>query len=99
MRLTSSQIESIRHAARSVFGSQVSIRLFGSRVRNDLKGGDIDVLFGTEHVVLNRVQAICSIQGALIRTLGDRKIDILIKDPRTPDAPIFEIARRTGVIL
>ena len=99
MRLTPSQIESIRRAAQSVLGPRVSIKLFGSRVRNDLKGGDIDLLFETEHMVPNRAQAICSIQGALMRTLGDRKIDILLKDPRTPDAPIFEIARRTGVTL
>ena len=98
MRLTPSQIESIHRAAQSVLGPQVSIKLFGSRVRNDLKGGDIDLLFETEHMVANRAQAICSIQGVLMRTLGDRKIDILLKDPRTPDAPIFEIARRTGVI-
>ena len=99
MRLTPSQIESIRRAAQSVLGLQVSIKLFGSRVRNDLKGGDIDLLFETEHMVANRAQAICSIQGALMRTMGDRKIDILLKDPRTPDAPIFEIVRRTGVTL
>jgi len=99
MRLTPSQIENIHRASQSVLGPQVSIWLFGSRVRDDLKGGDIDLLFETEHTVSNRALAICSIQGALMRTLGDRKIDILLKDPRTPDAAIFEIARRTGVIL
>ena len=71
MRLTPSQIESIRRAAQSVLGPQVSIKLFGSRARNDLKGGDIDLLFETEHTVFNRAQAICSIQGALMRTLGE----------------------------
>lgn len=99
MRITPSQIESIRRAAQSVLGPQVSIRLFGSRVNDDLKGGDIDLLFEIEHTVANRAQAICSIQGALMRTLGDRKIDILLKDPHTPDTAIFEIARRTRVTL
>ncbi len=99
MRLTPSQIENIHRTAQSVLGPQVSIRLFGSRVRDDLKGGDIDRLFETEHTVSNRALAICSIQGALMRTLGDRKIDILLKDPSTPRAAIFEIARRTAVIL
>ncbi|MBA3056445.1 MAG: hypothetical protein KJ614_07285 [Gammaproteobacteria bacterium] len=35
--------------------------------------------------------------GALTLALGDRKIDIILKDANTPPAPIFEIARRTGV--
>ena len=99
MRLTSSQIVSIRHTARTVLGPQISIRLFESRARNDVKGGDIDLLFENEHMVANRAPAFCSIQKALMRMLGDRKIDILLKDLRTPDAPIFETARRTGVIL
>jgi len=31
--------------------------------------------------------------------LGDRKIDVILKDANTPPAPIFEIAQRTGVLL
>jgi hypothetical protein len=30
---------------------------------------------------------------------GDRKIDVLLKDANTPPAPIFDIAKRTGVLL
>jgi len=99
MRLTPSQIESIYCAGQAVLGPQVSIKLFGSRTRNDLKGGDIDLLFEPEHPVPNRAQAICSIQGAPMLTLGNRKIDILLKDPRTFKAAIFQIAKRTGVTL
>jgi hypothetical protein len=45
MRIISSQIESIRRAAQSVLGPQVPIGPFGSRVNDDLKGGDTDLLF------------------------------------------------------
>lgn len=99
MRLTSSQIESIRSAVHKVLGERVTIRLFGSRVRDDLKGGDIDLFLETDYVLENRVASICAVQGALLRALGERKVDILIKDPRTPDARIFAIATRTGVVL
>jgi len=37
--------------------------------------------------------------GALIFALGDRKLDVLLKDARTRNAPIFDIAKRTGVLL
>ncbi len=63
------------------------------------KGGDIDLLFETEHILDNRVNTIGALYAALIRKLGDRKIDILLKDPKTPEAPILEIARQTGIEL
>jgi hypothetical protein len=31
--------------------------------------------------------------------LGDRKIDVVIKDANSNDQPIFEIAKRTGIKL
>ena len=63
------------------------------------KGGDIDLLFETEHILDNRVNTIGALYAALIRKLGYRKIDILLKDPKTPEAPILEIARQTGIEL
>ena len=53
----------------------------------------------TEEVIPSRAEAICRLYGALILALGDRKLDIVLKDARTIDAPIFEIARRTGIQL
>lgn len=99
MRLSKSQVESIREAAQKVLGQHVVIRLFGSHTDDTLRGGDIDLLLETDHVIENRAQAICAIQGALMRSLGDRKIDILIKDPRTPEATVIRIAQQTGVSL
>lgn len=99
MRLTTEQARIIRQAGQKVLGQQVLIRLFGSRARDDLKGGDIDLYFETNNVIENRAQAICKLQGALMWTLGDRKIDILLKDARTPENAIFKIARETGVTL
>ena len=58
MRLSQSQIESIRHAVRKVLGSQgVVIRLFGSRADDDLRGGDIDLLVETDQAVEERTLA------------------------------------------
>ena len=99
MRLTAEQASIIRQAGQKVLGQQVLIRLFGSRARDDLKGGDIDLYFETNNVIDNRAQAICKLQGALMWTFGDRKIDILLKDARTPESALFKIARETGVTL
>lgn len=100
MRLSQLQIDSIREAVHKALGGRsVVIRLFGSRANDALKGGDIDLMVETEQIIENRADAICAIQGALFRSFGDRKIDIVLKDLRTPDAPVFRNARETGVVL
>ena len=99
MRLTSEQIKAIKDTTYSVLGEGSRVILFGSRVDDAKKGGDIDLLFETEHILDNRVNTIGTLYAALIRKLGDRKIDILLKDPKTPESPILEIARKTGIEL
>lgn len=99
MRLTENQRQSIKSAVTSVVGEGTRIWLFGSRVDDSKRGGDIDLLIETETVVPSRVGALCQIEGALAVRLGNRKIDVLLKDARTADTPITLAARKTGVLL
>ncbi len=99
MRLTETQRESIKFVVTSVVGEESRIWLFGSRVDDSKRGGDIDLLIETETVVPSRVSALCQLEGALVVRLGNRKIDILLKDANTADAPIYHAARQTGVLL
>lgn len=99
MRLTSSQEQIIKSTVDRVLGAESRVWLFGSRVDDELRGGDIDLLIETEAAFPNRAKMLCRLYGALIYSLGDRKLDVLLKDGRTRDAPIFNIAKRTGVLL
>ncbi len=99
MRLSQAQVQTIRQTAQRVLGADVRISVFGSRARSDAKGGDIDLLVETDKALDNRAVAICKLSGALMMALGDRKIDIILKDANTPNAPIFDIAQRTGIQL
>jgi len=99
MRLTSDQIDAIKLAARSVLGDDAQITLFGSRTDDRRRGGDIDLLFETPHRLANRAAAQGQIYVALIRQLGDRKMDLLLKDADTPEAPVMRVARETGIRL
>lgn len=99
MRLTETQRKVIKSTVASVIGEKSRVWLFGSRVDDTQLGGDIDLLVETEQTVQSRVNSLCKLGGALVMQLGDRKIDVLLKDARTPDAPIFDVARRTGVLL
>ena len=99
MRLTENQRESIKSVVISVIGKESRIWLFGSRLDDSKRGGDIDLLVETEMVVPGRVDALCQLEGALPVRLGNRKIDVLLKDASTADAPIYHAARQTGVLL
>lgn len=99
MRLTPAQISTIKSTAQAVLGAGAQVTLFGSRVDDGLKGGDIDLLMELDTPVANKTQAIGQIYAKLIRQLGDRKIDILIKDANTQPAAVFSIAKQTGVRL
>ena len=99
MRLTLDQIQAIKQTAHAVLGEDARVILFGSRADEAKKGGDIDLLFETDHPVSNRATTIGTLYVSLIRKLGDRKIDILLKDVATPPAPVLKIARQTGIQL
>ncbi|MDP2417749.1 MAG: nucleotidyltransferase domain-containing protein [Hydrogenophaga sp.] len=99
MRLTLEQIDSIKQTAQQVLGEDARVTLFGSRADDTRRGGDIDLLFETSQRVAHRSQILNALYVALIRRLGDRKLDILLKDAATPDAAVLRVARETGVQL
>jgi|GEM_PF-1709277 len=49
MRLTPAQINIIRNATRQNFGQDALIWLFGSRVDDSKRGGDVDLYIETSH--------------------------------------------------
>ncbi len=99
IRLSAQEIDIIRATANRLFGDNICIRLFGSRVRENEKGGDIDLMIETPQHLPNRVATACRLVSELQIQLGDQKIDVLVTDPSIHEQPIHQIARQTGVIL
>ena len=99
VRLSAREIGIIRATAHRLFGEAASITIFGSRARLDEKGGDIDILIETNQKLIDRIASACRLTSQLQMQLGDRKIDVIIVDPATPEQPIHQIARQTGVML
>jgi predicted nucleotidyltransferase len=99
MRLTPAQVQAIRAAAAEAFGDGAAVWLFGSRVDDTKRGGDIDLLVqpasGAQDQLFRRKVRLLA---RLERALGERKIDVVVEEP--DDArPIVAIARQTGVRL
>ncbi len=85
--------------AEAEFGPNTRVMLFGSRVDDSARGGDIDLMVEVDHALTNRTAAAARFAAKLQLTLGDQRIDILLVDPQTPPKPIHEAARQGGVAL
>lgn len=99
MRLTPDEIRAIKESARDAFGESAVVRLFGSRVDDSLRGGDIDL-----HVEVDRLENEWRAKGAfedyLFRRIEPQKVDLIVtqRGGRTPRG--FErIAYRDGIVL
>lgn len=100
MRLSESQATTIAQVLRQHFGADSEIRLFGSRLDDNARGGDIDLYIEPELTDGNELaKALIHSKVALIKTLGDQKIDLVINRKDSPSLPIYQHARETGVIL
>jgi predicted nucleotidyltransferase len=98
VRLTAAEIDAIKTAARETFGPAAVVRLFGSRVHDHLKGGDIDL-----HVEAGAgddcFEKRFAMRDFLRAKIGERKIDILISEAGRQKRGFERIAVRDGVIL
>jgi hypothetical protein len=82
-----------------MFGPDAVVRLFGSRVDDSKRGGDVDL-----HVVLpralddwrTRYRFIDRVQD---RSDDDRKIDLILLEPGKPLGRIDDVALRDGIVL
>ena len=83
MRLTESERTDIIAACKSVAADrEFSLSLFGSRVNDDDRGGDIDLLLlvDPKHLDSIRLQKHCFLQKIKER-IGEQKIDFVIATP------------------
>ncbi len=101
MRLTQSQIEVICAGVVKNFGLSARVWLFGSRVDEQSKGGDIDLYIEPEiQDPAELIDAKLHFLLELHKKLGQQKIDVVLRRAEfKEDLPIFRIAKETGVQL
>ena len=99
MRLTDKQVETIKQVVFITAGEEAQVTLFGSRVDDNKKGGDIDLLITLNHAVEHPAVLSSKISARLIRLFQGRKVDVLLSAPNLQSLPIHAIAQTKGVIL
>lgn len=80
----------------AVVGEGARVSLFGSRVDDRAKGGDIDLLVELPHAVESASLLGARIGAHLQMALGDQRIDVLVAAPNLPEQPVHQVARRSG---
>jgi len=99
MRISAENQATIRETAHEIFGPDITLMVFGSRVDDNARGGDLDLLVKSVHIIPQRRRKSLQLVARLQRRLGDQPIDVLVFDPKTPRNPVYEQALSTGVVL
>ena len=99
MRLSEDHRKAIVETAREYFGQDCLVLLFGSRVDDHRRGGDIDLLvevpMDSEAVGDRKISFLV----ALKKRIGDRRIDVIVRATDSRPKPIYDVAEEEGVVL
>ena len=94
MRLTPAQIDTIQSTVHAVLGEGAQVTLFGSRVNDQQKGGDVDLYVEiVQPDLMKKIRCKVSLQDQL-----DLPVDLIVK-PYGDRSPIALIAKQEGIRL
>lgn len=102
MRLEPGEVEAIRAAAAEVLPPGSVVRLFGSRVDDARRGGDIDLHVEVPEALdaRGRVRlATALVADIWMRTGEAQHIDVVVLAAGQPERRIDQAARRDGLVL
>ncbi|MGC8734855.1 MAG: nucleotidyltransferase domain-containing protein [bacterium] len=96
MRINEEVIELIRELANKYFGQDSKVYIFGSRIDDSKKGGDVDIYIETfvENIVNNKILFLIDLE----KEIGEQKIDLIVYNPNLMEEElIHEIAKKEGI--
>ena len=99
MRLSAADRDLIKQRVHNHVGPSATIRLFGSRLDESRRGGDIDIFVDLAEPVDDRLRLECELSALLERALDGRSVDVVVAAPNLAARTIDCVARQTGVAL
>ena len=97
MRLTDEQVAAIKRAAAEVFGGDAVVRLYGSRVDDRRRGGDIDLHFEVAAIPDYRRQS--QFLDAIDAAVDGRKVDLWFTPRDIEPRGLERVPYRDGLVL
>ncbi len=99
MRITPRQHQAILRAVREVFGDAATVRLFGSRAHDHLRGGDLDLYVTLPNAEPQAAAHASRLAARICLLLGDElPIDVVVRAANTPLQAIHLEAEK-GILL
>jgi hypothetical protein len=99
MRLRPQDVIALRNAIYDLAPDARAIRLFGSRLDDNARGGDVDLMIDFEKPIDNPAVLSARLAVGASRALSNRKVDILLRAPNLMNSAIHQIALEEGIIL
>lgn len=99
MRLTDSQRHTIRQLVTDELGPGSTVKLFGSRLDDSARGGDIDLLVEVDAPVEHPAQLAARLSVRIMRAMHGRNVDVLLSAPNLNEQTIHKLAREQGECL
>lgn len=97
MRLTEFEIEAIKSLAILHFGEKVKVYLFGSRVSDDKRGGDIDLFISGSEKSRLRARTKINFLTDLMFKIGERKVDVILDNPARENSSFIKTIQDTSI--
>lgn len=98
MRLQPYEVAAIKAATSDVFGATAIVRLFGSRVDDRLRGGDIDLHIEVD-ALANETHAKSLFERKLFEQIDPQKVDVVLTVRGGTPRGFERIAYRDGIVL
>ena len=99
MRISAFEHEQIVTTARSHFGANSRVVLFGSRVDDGVRGGDIDLLIEATGPIDKPIQREAAFLIDLWQRVGEQRIDVVLVGSDSPPQKIHSMANALGIEL
>lgn len=98
MRLSPHEVAAIKAAAREAFGPSAIVRLFGSRVDDARRGGDIDLHVEAAPEVASARNEI-TFRTLIWKALDEEQVDVVLMAHGSEPRWIDRAALREGIVL
>lgn len=99
MRINDKQHIEIKKIVELLAGPQAIVTLFGSRVDDTKKGGDVDILVELPDSVDSPALLAAKLSVKISNLMFGRKVDVLLSAPNLESLTIHKYARLNGITL